>query len=676
MPSPLLMSLSEIAAFARVRRPVVTTWRRRHPGFPAPVATDGGQPRFDGQAVCDWLVATGRAERDRLEPDLRMHTLAVLGEGIGTAPLVAVATSLLCLHHIDGEPLTEATASDIQRRAQAADRDDLILRSEITDNPELALRLAPTVDELIEAAWGVRPAFERVLGLPARLGAPDPDGLHPLVVRLIAALADAKGIAELAGSLVIADPAAGRGDLLLETIGQLGEEHAPTVLAAEPDDDRARLLRRRLCVHDIADGDRLVRSTPDDTVAPDVLVTALPYQAAENRSAVEALTAVDAAALSLAPGSVAVVLGPAQALSGDVGQFTNAERLRANLLDHGMVEAVIRLPGGMMPARPGYETALWVCAATARVSHQGWVLLADLSDRKLSTGLIDTCVADVVGWRWGGRRPGAHTPTICVPTPVARLVERPGPLTPHQVPSAWERTTVVPRTVARVTELEADLAQHARPDTASRLPVVSGLAAATPGERSRVAVGTLVRRHWLAIGQGHRINKGDIIADGDHRVLGSAELIDPRLAGSRALDREVLATRYPRVVLTEPGDVLVTLAPEPAVRLDTQGYSVLEFPVRRLRVRPDGKDQFPPRVLAALLEAAVRSRASGAVRASRKLDEWELPILPPHTVQGWDAMLAATAERRRQARAELHALDELERIAAAGIANATLDFPR
>ncbi|MGV2384735.1 MAG UNVERIFIED_CONTAM: hypothetical protein LOD86_05635, partial [Thermobifida fusca] len=67
---PRLISMPEIAELAGVRRPVVTTWRRRHPDFPAPVGHRGGKPQFDAGEVVDWLVATGRGDRGDLQSKL------------------------------------------------------------------------------------------------------------------------------------------------------------------------------------------------------------------------------------------------------------------------------------------------------------------------------------------------------------------------------------------------------------------------------------------------------------------------------------------------------------------------------------------------------------------------------------------------------------------------------
>ena len=58
--SALLMSMSDIAALARVQRPVVSVWRTRaartNTPFPAPVVRDHGQEFFDASQVGSWLA--------------------------------------------------------------------------------------------------------------------------------------------------------------------------------------------------------------------------------------------------------------------------------------------------------------------------------------------------------------------------------------------------------------------------------------------------------------------------------------------------------------------------------------------------------------------------------------------------------------------------------------------
>ncbi|QTR02255.1 hypothetical protein J7S33_24155, partial [Saccharothrix algeriensis] len=54
------------------------------------------------------------------------------------------------------------------------------------------------------------------------------------------------------------------------------------------------------------------------------------------------------------------------------------------------------------------------------------------------------------------------------------------------------------------------------------------------------------------------------------------------------IDRLVLAGAYGQVALTEPGDVAYTLAPRLGLYVDHDGFSVVAFPARVLRV-PTGR---------------------------------------------------------------------------------------
>ena len=170
-----LISMPEIAELAGVRRPVVTTWRRRHLGFPAPVEGGIAAPLFDARAVVDWLVATGRADRAQIEPELSLHTLAAFGVGLPGGDLVAMLTALICLRWLDDDEPLDAGGSDIVaaagRRAARVDPADDLLLSEIRQLPHSAGWLASAADDLIEAAWGCQGAVERIMAARHRFGA-------------------------------------------------------------------------------------------------------------------------------------------------------------------------------------------------------------------------------------------------------------------------------------------------------------------------------------------------------------------------------------------------------------------------------------------------------------------------------------------------------------------------
>lgn len=671
--APLLISMTDVAELAGVHRPVVTNWRRRHPGFPAPV-DDRSRPLFEAREVCEWLVSTGRAERERIEPDLCLHAIGAFTGTLPPRELVATVTALICLRHLDDEPLASSTVGELRDRAVDVDPTDDLLRSEI--GMLLTGNLPRLVDHLIEAAWGCRLAFERILGARARLSAREltSTAVDPQLVRLVAGLSGAAERALHSSPLVFADPSAGAGDLLIGVIEGLAESCAPVVVAVEPNPYLARLLRRRLAIAGLPAEDRDVRVVADPAAGaadPDAVVTQLPYEPAETRSAAGVLDRIDDIAGRLAPGRTAVVVGPADVLTGELPRFSGPERARAGMLAGGMVEAVIRMPGGLVPFRPGYETALWVLTSAPTSPVRGRVLLGDVSGRALTADVVDALVADVVTWRRDGHRPEAHTRRFCVQVDIAALVDAPGPLAAPRLPSVRERGTRVPASVTRVAELENALADLA---AARRPPVRSGVVQAPPAAPELVGLGGLVRSGQVQLVQGSRILADDVVGDGRYRVVGPGELAgDP---AGRTIDRAVLAERYPRAQLTEPGDVLLTLTPRLFTTVDHLGLSVVEYPARVLRVPPGRRDRLPPRVLAALLRASAAPRTGSAVRASRRLLDLEVPVLTADAARHLDALLARLDDRRALAVAELAALDEIAGITTSGLADATLTFHR
>ena len=113
----------------------------------------------------------------------------------------------------------------------------------------------------------------------------------------------------------------GRVTCLRPSRNVLGPDHPPVIAAAEADPALARLLRRRLLVHGVADHDLDVRTgtkLPDRPAAPDVIVTQVPYQPGEARDAEAVFEVVGDVAVRLSAGRFGVVLGPASALIDDL----------------------------------------------------------------------------------------------------------------------------------------------------------------------------------------------------------------------------------------------------------------------------------------------------------------------------------------------------------------------
>lgn len=696
-----VISMPEIAELAGVRRPVVTTWRRRHADFPQPVRSEAGRPLFDAGEIVDWLVVTGRGERSRLEPDLRLHLIADLAADAaggrrppGARALVAALTSLVCLRYLDDEPLhvpderSWRVVSDLRERAAKVDPDDTLLRAEVEALGADQGWLAASVDALVEAAWGCGPAYERILALRSRFeaGGVDRDAVSPAAAALAAGLSGAREHGDAYGEVCVADPAAGAGDLLLAVLDTLSEDVEVSVRAAEADPWLARLLRRRLVVRGIPEADLAVHGDPfpPGGVDADVLVHRVPYQPKEQRDAADPFAGIRRLT-DHAPDRTAVVLGPADLFAGALPPYRSAWRSRNELLTGGRVEAVVSLPGGQVPYRPAYETALWVLRRADGAPGEGRVLLADVSDRPLTTHVVDELVWDVVTWRRDGHRPERHLRAYAAQVQVADLVQPRVALSTRR--PAGPRDVAAPaQAVARVVELEAGLGTATGGDGAGvpvaahrpAVPLHSGLSARQePAAVPRRAVATLAREQTLVMRRGNRLAAGHVVRDGHHRVIGQRELCGGGVVGARTIDRQVLAAQYPRAALTEPGDVVVTLTPQLGAYLDQDGYAVVEFPARVLRVTADGRAWFTPRVLAALLAALPQlghpaGRAEGAVRAPARLADLPLPLLPRDEVARLDGLLAAADDRRARARREIALSDELCRVATTGLADGTL----
>ncbi len=680
-----LITMPEIAELAGVHRPVVTTWRRRHPDFPGPVDGDATRPLFDGHQVADWLIRTGRADAEQAGIELSLHSLASLIAVLPARELIGIVTSLICLRYLDdGEPLADGTddiPGQLSARAITLDPNDEYLESEIKGLPDdLAAALASEVDDLVEAAWGCVGAFERIMRERARLASADllVDTVAPALSRLMAELCGARELARDNPSLVVTDLSAGAGDLLAAVATLLGPDHTPMFTGAEPNDYLARLARRRLLVHGVLPVDLDIRSgsdLPDDAGDPDVIVTHIPYLPGEERAPATVLAAIDDIASRLAPGRNAVVLGPADVLVAGLPAYSPAERIRTKLVADGMVEAVILLPGGLLPFRPGYQPALWVLSSSFSSPWTGRILLADVSDKPLTEDVISGLVEDVTTWRRDGYEPRAHTRQFSTQELVSDFVDPPVPLTSRRPRSILSAATSADERVSRIAEIETGLIRLDVAQGPAPRPIVSHVAAGALRAPESVRIGALARQKRLTLIKGARLRDADVAADGHHVVIGAEEVLGRRPPGEVSIDRGTLANRYPHARLTEPGDVIVTTSPALGALVDEAGFSVVAFPARAMRVSGTEPRRFTPRVLAALLNASDSDRRpAGAVRAAHRLEDLTLPMLTPGDLLRLDTLLARLEQDRQRVLQRLNLLTEFSQLATTGLADGTLTF--
>ncbi|TGG84633.1 hypothetical protein [Streptomyces albus] len=686
------ITYAEIAALARVQRPVPTTWSRRHPDFPVPVAHEDGRPLFDAREVVDWLAETGRgnADRRRLRAELALHTLAAWRTPALPAPvLVGALTALICLRQQLDTAVSGRRWDDLLDRAATLDAEDAFLLAELRAVPDpdrTGAALAVLADELTEAAYTPAEAFDWVLEARRRLGSTDlaADAPAPPLVRALAALT---GVADLEEGAVLATPYAGAGDLLAALHAAAPEGSGHTYLAADPDPARVRLVRRRMLVRevyefhlDVTEGEDLSVESVEDWGYPDLLACVLPYEAGEVRNARAVLERVQALADYLDTGSTAVVLGPADVLVRSLPRHGDADRLRRSFLHDGLLKAAISLPDGAFPYRPGYRTAVWLLSRTPDSERTGLVLLADYSAKPLTEPVLDTLTEDIAIWSasgWRGDR--RHEPRNAVIVPAKVLDDRPGTaFTPQHRTAEARYTRGVMERPALISDLEqrlADLDERARAQADLRA-ALRLQAVLRPEDKPvrRTTVRRLLKERRLRRRPGHRIAQEHLTAEGHYRVITPEEILGEVRAGFRRIDRGVLLTAYGHAQFTEPGDVVVTTNPRFGVYVDEEGLSVVAAPARVLRVHPDADPPVRPRALAALLRAAASeyARTSGAVRASRAVEDLLIPDLAGEEAERFDAVLAEVARRAALLREQCDALDDLARVAADGFADGTL----
>ncbi|GGR77851.1 hypothetical protein GCM10010169_22690 [Micromonospora fulviviridis] len=668
---PELMSSGEIAQLAQVERPVVTTWRRRYSDFPAPVPGAGGQLHFPADAVLTWLLdrKLGNAEPETLRAEHALHTLTAYARQHGGRRLVLSLGAALCLREMSGQVLS----TDPLKAARRFDPEDDFLLSDLQEAPALA-DLPGMVEQLIEGAYDVGRAYQFLLGSATRLGWPelDVDVLTPHLVTLIRLAADVPGRMRTHGRITAGDPYAGPGDLLATLLADQ-EPEALSFNAAQPDAALARLIRRRLLLAGVPEFNIEVvpEELNDEFADVDVVVTRLPYQPTEQRDPAEDLSKISDIADRLGPGCTAVVVGSAASLV-DALRDTDAITRRANLLTSGLVEAVVRLPGGVFPARPGHSAALWTLTRDPVTATQGRLLLTDLSEAALDQRVVETAAEDILLWRAEGHRPDGHDPRTGLVVPLDALdlrrgaaLRSPGPASVTlRARQATDRPALIGDIERRLTEAEEEAIRYADEHGALNTGAVQ-----RDGTRPReLSLGALRTARRVRLLPGHRLSPEHVGPRGHHRVIGAAEVV--ARSSKRWVDRLTLAAEYPHVALTEPGDLVVTTVPQFGAFLDEDGFSVIEFPARGLRISPG--DALTPRVLKALLNTARNTaRSPGAVRGPR-LRDVTIPDLNRDEAARLDEVLRRLDERERLLQRQAGLLAELRELAVTGFADGTL----
>lgn len=625
------MTLADVAALARVQRPVVSVWRSRSRSsatpFPAAHRAADGREVFDLDEVLVWLESTGRGNNPDARLDAAAHALFTVGaDAVGTGEALS---ALLVLRHLHGGPLPE-DADALLDLADETDPDDALLYREliaVADLPALTAR----VESLVEACWGVAGAHERVLGARFRVGWTSlidstlADPARRLLTALVAALLRAAPDAALVAPT-------GTG---VDVLASIVTDHPCPLLLLDSDGPVHRLTRRQLLFQDAAV--RLIdRQNGDWVVAGQVVhLVVLPDGDHPDTTPDAVLTVVDEMASQMDDRQVAVVFAPASALADPLPDGP-ALALRDDLLRSGRVRAVVRLPQGLVPARPREHAALWLLGALdPRPLAERRTSVADLSHATLThpvtQGLVDDLLAASQGAEGARRRAWAHL----VHVSTFELVSRSASLVPaarRPTMPATERSGVDWALTLRGTDADLGLL-----DGVALVPAQGSPVEVTAGEASR--------RGWLAVLPGNRLPPD--LPPGTVPVIGPAEVAAEAPVGVRTVDR-LAAMASGDVRFTEPDDVVFTTTGRPRALLDAAGGALAEYPARILRLRP----------AAPLVRAAVIARINHAP-AGTPWRTWTFAALPPAEVSVLGETLDAVAAARASVVERLRRLDAL-----------------
>ncbi|MEU4803060.1 hypothetical protein [Actinosynnema sp. NPDC023587] len=601
------LTLQDIADLARVRRPVVSMWRKRprvrgqHVPFPDPVEGSGGMERFRREDIVEWLERTGRG--NNAEANLDAPALSV-PDDVTLDELV----TWLCLAAQTGEELAETTPDQRIALARGVDPDDRVLLREVEASRPATCTLR-FIDDLIEASYGPREALDRLeQGRAARaLGTRD---LTSDAVDLVHAVADAcalhldpEGV-----PLVHVGPASNVTLALAET---------STHLVVPGDTPELRDIRRRAAIRSI--------ETVDDAAAPNVrLLSAI------GRPAGEILDLVDNLVLDLGEGELAVVIGPAAVLCDELQG--EQERHRAQTLRSESLVVALRLPRGMWREAHRQALGLWVCA-TGKFTQRP--LVADLAAFTRDELDLGDLASDVTG---------------ALAAPWSRAFRY---LRPHDLPPILSsRAVVVPRGVRAVrlatTEIERHVAviNTATLVTSEPIRPFDVLAERALGAMllRRRSLGELKDLGHVRVLRGSRIDPGHIDLAGSVAVLSAT---DPQ--GIARLDPFDAARLYQRAARTDPGDVVFAERPRPTARVDNLGGSLVASPSKILRI--SSQAGIGPHAVAAIINRLLNEPT--------EWQTWNVPILDTTEVERLEEALVAAADHETLLRRHLDATRDL-----------------
>lgn len=660
-----VVTMTDIAELARVRRPTVSNWRRRHEDFPKPAKDNGSTPLFDAEEIAGWLdrrpTEDDRTYGQVFRDGLRMRAMVRFGGADGGDDILRLSVALVSLRAHARGPLP-ATATAIAALAARVERERPELAGwftrDLVRTPPFIGDIASMVDELT-CSVGPAAAIDEFISSVDRVDSALRPTMTPKpVADLIAAL-----VGDVTGRTVC-DPAAGVGSLLLRV---LDGRPAGRVTLLESHSTWCQILRHRLLAHGV---DAAVHQDDSTTGWPqrrvDLVVLDPPYISGEftdRKATARDFGPLDWVMLSsrhLAPGGRAYVVVPTWTL-------TREPASRQRLLDAKILVSVIQLPRRAHPFLTGTELAVLELAPPGEASDN--VVLCNADPLAGADEGWPAAAAKLV------RARTAERPEVCRGI---RLTTPAGSLLPAHRLTA-ERTSVdhVAEAIASI-QLVRDQFPN---QVTARWPGVAHAREQAP----------LVPLTAIAtVRGGHRISREDVtdvdLGTSGTAVIGPEELRGELVLPSRWIDNLALA-KYESAQLTEPGDVIVLAEGGLSATVDRTGGRLVLAPAQVVRLRPERSDGTSPPMRPTLLAKLLTSprnagRESGSLVRRVDLRVLELPVLDKAEVLSLDDYFIGLERRRSELAAKMNALARLDGALSAGIADGVLavatvpDVPR
>ncbi|MDN4478637.1 N-6 DNA methylase [Demequina sp. SYSU T00039] len=634
-----LVSPSDIAELTGYTRGAVSNWRRRSEDFPEAVAGTAANPLFRRADIMEWLSVTGkRIKKDRgenavfaamntMRGSLEMSELTMLVVTVACARKLAAAqgregfvgrwrdASAKFSHNGTAHVVLGAAFRDLDPRCEVIDIDHRII-----DLP--AHRMDRVVDafasiEVSDLADVIDAILERVARSQGKMGAE-----HGFVASRTASLLASLCAGSDGGTLY--DPACGIGVTLLQAV-DAGIKPS-RVVGHDINDGTLRVARQRAFLRDVTIelslGDVLEHDLSPELKA-DVIVAEPPfglsfraagalfdprYVFGQPPKSSGDWAWVQHAVEHLDEGGRAYVILTAGALDR-----ANERSIRMGLVGAGCVEAVVGLPGKMLP-HVSVPLALLVLRRPVATDVDTDVLFIDASE---------AAEPESAAARWL-KGPGHRDDVPHTTARIADVLARDARLEPR----AW-----FPNVGPDARDVASSYADGWK-QVVRAAEELDGLASIGPASLSsanpRVAtVNDLVTQGILKVWGGGRA--AEKYADMGYpqwlleRLVSAADVRDGTLSTAPVVDELDDAPGRPH--LTDAGDLLVTTWNEVRAHVDTVGKHLPGSGVQRVKVKdPSALD---PEYLALALAGRWNEWLIGGSTIQRaKLGDLEVPLVP------------------------------------------------